>query len=184
MLSIKLLILMSVMIAGLSISELSQAADFSKMDTEKVIEAVKKLDKQITQVQLQTGEGHEMLIIKYRALVSPDPLLQESKNLMNITRKVVTSKGSERFAALLYVLMIPSRDEHNNPIDGEGVQLSWSMHNLKKINWKGLQNWQFLDLAEWIIQGPMGAGVIKAYCGEGRSFSEGFCKKVHPEITQ
>lgn len=175
---IRFLILLAMMIAGLIIPGPMLASDFTHENLDKLAEAVKKINKQIAHVHIIDNGGQELLVIQYRAEVSPDPLLQESKNLRDIARRVSKTTGAGRFTGLLYFLMIPARDEFNNPLDVEGLKLYWAMSTLQKINWKGFQSWQFLDMVDSLSQGPMGPEILKAYCGNGNSYSERLCLKV------
>ena len=156
------------------------STDYTGMPVEKVAEQVKKLDSQIRTVEVRPMDGgKELLVMVFRAGVVRDPLLEESKDLRDIAEEITKAKGAERFGGIQFVLLIPVVDAKGNKSDAVGMALYWSMANLKGVNWKGFQNWQFLDIVDGFKLGPMGKDTVQSYCGAKASYSEVFCRRIN-----
>lgn len=156
------------------------STDYTGMSAEKAAATIKKLDSQIQSVQIVPHEGKEVPIITFRAGVVKDPLLEESADLKDIAEEIATAKGSERFIGIQFSLVIPAVDNKGNKIDAKSLDMLWKMDTLKGVNWKGFQNWQFLDLIDaFDSSGPMSRNVIQSYCGENRSYAQEFCRRIN-----
>lgn len=156
------------------------STDYTGMTAEKAAATIKKLDSQIQDVQIVPHEGKEVPIITFRAGVVKDPLLEESTDMKDIAEKIATAKGSERFFGIQFSLVIPAVDNKGNKVNAKSLDLLWKMGTLKGVNWKGFQNWQFLDLIDaFNSSGPMSRDVIQSYCGENRSYAQEFCRRIN-----
>lgn len=156
------------------------STDYTGMTAEKAAATIKKLDSQIQDVQIVPHEGKEVPIITFRAGVVKDPLLEESADLKDIAEKIATAKGSERFFGIQFSLVIPAVDNKGNKVDAKSLDMLWKMETLKGVNWKGFQNWQFLDLIDaFNSSGPMSRDVIQSYCEENRSYAQEFCRSIN-----
>ncbi|MDR2819443.1 MAG: PH domain-containing protein [Desulfovibrio sp.] len=146
---------------------------------DEMAKKIKKMDSQIQSVDVQEIQGVGLApVIVFRAEPSPDELLQESEDMMDVAKEITRANGSEMFGGIFFRLTIPMVDKFNNKTDVHGLDLFWSMSTLKKINWSGFQNWQFLNVVDRITRGQQGNAVLQSYCGKRQSYSLDFCRKA------
>ena len=147
--------------------------DFTKKP-EVVIKAVKALDGKIVDVHYADNE----LYIDYLCPVTRNPLVSQAEAVKEIVESVREAKGAETLKFVGVILHEPTVDKHNNKGSGKTMELYWDAPTLAKINWKGLQDWQFLGLVDQVDLGPLGADALKKYCGERHGSAEAFCRKA------
>lgn len=141
---------------------------------EKALKAVQKLDKKIGAVEIHDND----LEVTYNCGVVKDELLEESGRIKELVAEIAQAKGADAFDGVSFYLHIPVVDQHNNKSMGLGIKLYWETETLQKINWKGFQNWQLLDLIDDIEYGPLGWRSIQTYCGKRQGYNEMFCSRV------
>lgn len=157
--------------------------NYTDMTVQELKSTIRKMNSQITAVEISNDKGKEFPIIIFKAGVVKDPLLSESKALKDIAQKIATTKGAERFSGVYFILQVPVVDAQNNKHDARALDMFWTMETLRGINWKGFQNWQFLNLIDaFSAEKGIGENVVKAYCGSGESYARGFCRRV--EMTE
>lgn len=158
----------------------SSQLDLEGKSPEQAADAIKGLDKKITEARLQpTVQGPNVVWITWLANSGPSPLLMEQTDIKTLLQSIALAKGNDNIGWVLLFLNETGVDQLGNKSPVLALKLGWNMETLKKVNWDGVQNWQLIDLASIEGVGPFGKNAIDAYCKDGASsYGKTFCTRA------
>ena len=83
--------------------------------------------------------------------------------------------SSNQSGELDFTLMADGPDRYGNPVELLAFDISYSMDDLKQVNWANIGAMSLLNLATIIDITPEGKKVLEEYCAEDGDISDVFC---------
>jgi len=85
-------------------------------------------------------------------------------------------RRGKRDALDRFSVRVETSDKFGNEGDAPALSFSWTQADLDKVNWKGIADYQVLDLASVRIDHPNGVMALHDWCDEnGRSLTPRLC---------
>jgi hypothetical protein len=96
-----------------------------------------------------------------------------AQDMYKIAKHAVESRNQS--GELQFTFMADGPDEHGNPTQLLAFDISYSMDDLRQVNWANIHAMSLLNLATIIDITPEGKKVLEEYCEDDGDISNIFC---------
>ncbi len=95
------------------------------------------------------------------------------QDMYDIAKKEVSSRNQP--GEIHFTFMVSGPDMYGNPAHLLAFDISYSMDDLKQVNWANVGPMRLLNIASVLDVTPEGKKLLKDYCGGNADISDGFC---------